>query len=193
MRRKKNSKENKNIHMNIKEPRIADGGEYVFGVPQEEIDVQNAPLWRRAIAYLIDILFFYFFPFQIFIAVYLPKVGLGLDDIPAMEAYINSNPDASMRMIIGVIASLFVFLAYFMLFEKNFGTTIGKKIMKIRIDKKDLTYKDTFIRNLTKTVFIFLLPFDLIGLALNGQRFTEKWTNTKDIYESRLSLKYEVW
>ena len=187
------SKENKNLNMNIKEIQIDDMGEYAFDFPQEEIDSQKAPFWRRAAAYLIDVTFFYFFLFQIFIAVYLPKVGLGLDDISAMGSYINSSPDASMRMIVGVVSSLFVFLAYFMLFEKNFGTTVGKKIMKIKIDKKDMTYKDAFIRNLTKTILIFLLPLDLLGLALYGQRFTEKWTNTKVIYSGRLFLKYEVW
>ncbi len=185
----------KDIEMKIREPEIIDEGEYVFDIPQQEVDIQAAPFWRRVVAYLIDAIFFYFLPFQIFMAIYLPKVGLGFENVSAMQAYINAMPTAQMRLIVGFVAALFVFLFYFMLLEKNFKTTIGKKIMKLQIGgKKELSYWDVFIRNLTKTVLFYLLPLDLLGIVFNkGQRFSEKITNTKVIYFSPLSLVYESW
>ena len=164
-----------------------DKREYPFAAPQEELDVQDAPFWRRTVAYALDMLFFYFVFFQVFMVIYLPKVGLNLESFSEMENYVRSTPSAYAHLIAGFVAASFVFLFYFMLFEKNFKTTPGKKIMGLGLlSGREITYTDVFLRNLTKTVLLVLLPIDLIGLPLYGRRFTELLTSAKVIYHKPL-------
>ena len=162
--------------------------EYEFDAFPEKSTL-NAPLWRRAVAYVLDILFFYFLFFQIFTAIYLPKIGLSLDNFSEMELYVQSTPSAYAHLIAGFVAASFVFLFYFALFERNFKTTIGKKITGLSLlSEKEITYKDVFLRNLTKTVLLVLLPIDFIGLPFYGKRFTEMGTNIRVIYRKPLFL-----
>ncbi len=194
-----NKKNNKDIYDEnfvdeiIKE--IENGEEYSFEIPQKEVGESNASLWKRIAAYLIDCSFFYLVLFQIFMLIFLPMVGLDFETVADLEAYVIANPHALGLLTIGFFSSLFIFLAYFMLVEKNFKTTIGKKLMKLEIKSENtLTYTDVFFRNITKTVMFFLLPFDLLGMLDNkNQRFTEKLSRTKIIYYMRLSIIYESW
>ncbi len=155
----------------------------------QENAFEDAPFWRRLVAYLLDAVFFYFSFFQIFMMIYLPKVGLGIENFSEMESYILGTPSAYAHLIAGFAAASFVFLFYFMLFEKNFKTTIGKKIMGLRLSsEKEISYKDVFIRNLTKSAMLPLLPIDLIGLFFYKKRFTEMLTSIKVIYSKPLIL-----
>ncbi len=174
---------------------IENGEQYDFKLPQHELDFANAPAWRRAAAYLIDCLFFYVLLFQIFMMIYLPMVGLDFKNMSELEAYVAAVPGAMNLLIVGFVSSLFAFLVYFMLVEKNFNTSIGKKLMGLHIKSKNkLTYKDTFFRNITKTVLFFMLPIDLLGMLDNKkQRITEKITGTKVIYHTKLFLIQEMW
>ncbi len=184
-------KENKN---DIKKNDLESVEKYNFEIPQNKVSYQKAPFWKRTLAYLIDCLFFYLIPFQIFMMIYLPKVGLGFDDMSEFEKYIMSSPELIGLLFIGLVSTLFIFLLYFMLVEKNFKTSIGKKLLKLKIKSKNkLTYKDVFIRNITKTIFVFLLPIDLFGISITGQRFTEKIAGTKVIYYVRLLIIREPW
>ena len=165
--------------------------EYEFKLPQEEVTVSDAPFWRRTLAYIIDCAFFYFVPFQIFMYIYLSKTGLLFSDIAGLQEYVMHNTSAQIKIMVGFVAVLFVFLFYFMLAEKNFKTTFGKKIMGLEVSGK-LTYWNVFLRNLTKTVLFFVLPVDIAGLFVWKQRFTEKISGTKVIYYIKLALSYEM-
>lgn len=169
--------------------------DYSFEIPQKEVGESDASLWKRIAAYLIDCSFFYLVLFQIFMLIFLPMVGLDFETVADLEAYIIANPQALGLIAIGFFSSLFIFLAYFMLVEKNFKTTIGKKLMKLEIKSENkLTYTDVFFRNITKTVMFFLLPIDFLGMFdKKNQRFTEKLSRTKVIYHMRLSIIYESW
>jgi len=148
--------------------------------------------WRRAAAYVIDVFLFYFTFFQMFMLIYLPKAGFGLDDISTMSEYVAQSPDAAFRFLMGLVGVSFVLLFYLAMFEKNFGTTIGKKVMGLSIEGK-LDYKNAFARNLTKSIFLPLLPFDLMGVFIDGNKFTDKLTKTKVIYRNNLSLRHGAW
>ncbi|MCD6575820.1 MAG: RDD family protein [Nanoarchaeota archaeon] len=165
---------------------------FEFILPEGEVGEQNAPFWRRAVAYVIDVFIFYFTFFQIFIAIYLPKVGFNLEEVDLVEQYVAASPDAALRLFVGLVVASFVLLFYFMILEVSFGTTIGKKLMGLRVSGK-LNYINTFLRNLTKSVFVFLLPIDIIGIFLYGRRFTESLSKTKVIYHNKLSVEYGVW
>ena len=165
--------------------------EYEFKLPQEEVTVSDAPFWRRTLAYAIDCAFFYFVPFQIFMYIYLSQTGLLFSDIAGLQEYLMHNISAQIKIMAGFVAALFVFLFYLMLAEKNFKTTFGKKIMGLEVSGK-LTYWTVFLRNITKTIFVWALPIDLAGIFVCRQRFTERISGTKVIYYIKLALSYEM-
>jgi uncharacterized RDD family membrane protein YckC len=85
-----------------------------------------------------------------------------------------------------IIAALTV--AYWAALEYKARQSIGKMIMKIYIksDEKMLTLGQCIIRNISKISGILLL-IDIIGIALNGQRFLERATKTR-VVEKRFSI-----
>ena len=189
MPRKKSKKRKDIVELPVL-PEVEDG-EYEFISPQKEVDFQSAPLWKRAVAYLIDLAFFYFLFFQVFVLVYFPRIGVDITNSSAFERYIEYYPGGMGKVIAGIVVALFILLAYFALFERNFGTTVGKKLMKIKL-KKTPSYYEAFIRNLTKSIFIFLLPIDLIGLFF-GKRFSEIPFHNRVVYLSNLYVEYGGW
>jgi len=86
-----------------------------------------------------------------------------------------------------LIASLFVFLLYLVLLEKFVGFTLGEKILRLKVvGKKNLS--NLFLRNLTKSILIVLLPLDAINMFFtkDKQRYTEALSGTKVIYEQSM-------
>jgi uncharacterized RDD family membrane protein YckC len=137
---------------------------------------------KRSLAYLIDLIFFYFVLFQLFNIIFYPMVGLSFSDVNAFTSYVMSNNMAMAKFAAGITTALFVLLAYFMLFEVELDTTLGKYIMHLKLNK-EITYWQAFLRNLTKSVLFFLLPIDAIGFLLFGKRFTELLAGNASVVE----------
>lgn len=167
--------------------------DYEFKLPQEEVSFAEAPFWRRMAAYLIDCAFFYFLPFQIFMYIYLSKTGLMFSDVSALQEYVAYSSSAQIKLIAGFVAVLFVFLFYFVLAEKNFKTTIGKKVMGLKVSGKKMTYWTILLRNLTKTILFFAMPLDLIGIVFWKQKISDIISGTKVIYYMKLALSYGMY
>jgi len=169
---------------------------YVVNLHNEEVEIINAPLYRRVVAYIIDLFFFYLVLFQIFFMIYLPVTGIptsaGFSEI---QDYLVTHPSAAGKMIIGVFGATVVYFLYFVLVEKEFGTTVGKYVMKLKVvsvNHHALSYLQTLTRNLTKTVFWPLIGIDLLGVTLTKekQRFSDILAGTKVIYKGNLDLVY---
>ncbi|ADP78071.1 RDD domain containing protein [Methanothermus fervidus DSM 2088] len=62
-----------------------------------------------------------------------------------------------------IVVLIAITLAYFTYFEKNFGKTIGKNLQNLEVvsKEKDLTYKQTLLRNISKILW-FPVIFDVI-------------------------------
>ena len=74
-------------------------------------------------------------------------------------------------------------LLYFAVLETAIKTTIGKSIMRLEVMSLsgDLTLDKTFIRNLSKIVWVFLLLDWLLGMASEGdprQRYLDRIAET---------------
>lgn len=156
-------------------------------LPQEEVGIETPPIWKRAVAYLIDLIFFYFSFYQIFMIIYLPRVGLLFSSAEQMKSFLSTNPEAMIKVIVGLVGILFILLFYFVLLEKNFKTTVGKRIMGISLSG-EITYKNVIIRNLTKSILLPFLLIDVLGYLYIGKRFSE--LKTKDIYSTHLLIEY---
>jgi len=154
-----------------------------------------ASLWRRALAYIIDI-----FVIQIVIIFPFQKVlkELGGDfaekGVFQTYSYILSNPDymqailPKLFMIFAVVSTLSVL--YWSILEFKIGQSVGKILLNIYVksQKKELTFGQCFLRSVTK-ISTFPLILDTLYLLLSrgNQRFFEKISKTF-VVEQRYSL-----
>ena len=196
--KKRKSKRSDDIIFYDSDEKALEPEEFEYVLPQKEIDLEAPPFWKRLAAYAIDLAIVYFLFYQIFLMIYLPRVGFPVtDNASQLEAFVSSNPTAYMQALVAVFMGLFLLWVYLSVCEKNLGYTFGKQILHIvTVSKagKPLTYKQAFLRNLTKSVFFFLLPLDYLGslFSKNRERISEYLSHTKVIYYKPLNLDYEV-
>ncbi len=122
--------------------------------------VEVVPLWKRAFAYVIDLLIISFI-------VYLPMNGL-FGGVPEGEMssllnYLSAKPELTfsffmISMILGLLTVM-----YWALLEFYISQSVGKVAMRIKIRSLTgkLTFKQCFFRNLSK-VSTFLLFLDVL-------------------------------
>lgn len=146
----------------------------VFGSPKEvalnlsraqDWDVQKATWFEKSIAFFID--FLILTPITIFFLV-LPLIYF-FPDRNALFATVDSRIIFMLVNVILGIPVLILMLIYFTFLEKNFGTTIGKKIMGLLVIDESgikITWSQAILRNLTKTPLTgqFLIFDVLIGM-----------------------------
>ena len=152
-----------------------------------------ALLWKRIVAFLIDILIlalFVFIPFRgVFAGSMKSSFSESLKSIASNEQLISGFRPYYIAM------SLLAFL-YFFIMESKMSQTIGKKIMNLHVagETKDLKKWQVFVRSL---LFIPIFPFDLLVIIdplfmffrssnqrlseiLSKTRVVEKYTVTKN-------------
>ena len=86
--------------------------------------------------------------------------------------------------IYSYITLVVITLAYFIVFEARTNKTIGKKIEHLYVSDKEgyMSYKESFIRNITKLFWIPLIFDVVIGRILNyPSRLFDKLAGT-DVY-----------
>ncbi|MDP3485003.1 MAG: RDD family protein [Methanobacteriaceae archaeon] len=87
-----------------------------------------------------------------------------------------------------IILLALVIICYFTYLEGHYPKTIGKSLVGIEVKSTDgeLTYKKTFIRNLSKILWIPVLIDLLLGkLIKNGSlRILDKYAKTQVVFES---------
>lgn len=82
------------------------------------------------------------------------------------------------------VTAVIVTMAYFTLYEANTNKTVGKKIFHLYVSDEEgyMTYKNAFIRNLTKIFWIPLIFDVILGKIFNcPSRFFDKLAGT-DVY-----------
>jgi len=153
---------------------------YSYGLPQENVLEERAPLYRRVIAFIIDLLAYNFLFYSPFMQAF--QVTSGLRGGLLTVDYLLANPLFSV-----LVASTVAFCFYMALCEYVFGRTIGKHLMGLWIEGKPGLWG--FIsRNLLKSTFILLLPIDLLGLAFYGHRLIDLSLGVKVLYVNRIGL-----
>lgn len=131
---------------------------------EREINLQPAPLGKRFLNLLIDVIGIWMFVFIIAIALGFASAG-GSD----------SYTDDSDLLFQNFIVYLF-YLAYYTLIEGfTKGRSLGKLItgtVAVRADGSALTWKDAFLRSLCR-----LVPFETLS-AFGRMPWHDKWTKT---------------
>ena len=135
----------------------------------------SAPLWKRAFAYIIDMLII-----NVFIIAPFNPVFKDINLTQLKNFYIT-NPN--LLLVLFIIAILTII--YFTILEYKLKQTLGKLIFNISVKSLNnkLKFTQVLLRNITKP-FILLLILDIFYMVVSkDQRYTEKLSNTKIIQE----------
>lgn len=138
-----------------------------------------AALWRRVIAYIIDVLIVSFLvaaPFSAYMGDSIEVEGwAGLLD--ALEASFTTE-----MIWAGVVMALLTLL-YWVFLEWKFQQTVGKILLRIKVAKK-ITFSQAVVRNVTKLSSIVLVLDVLYMFITKGhQRYFEKLSKTEVVDE----------
>ncbi len=116
-----------------------------------------APLWRRALAYLIDQLILSFF--YIFIMGFISP-----------QLILNMDSESVLAAVIFPLSWLMLF--YYSSSEYLFGETIGKKLLGLKVlyDRPNPSLWRYVVRNITKSISTNLLLIDCILMPFDQRR-----------------------
>ena len=155
-----------------------------LNIPKEKTVIGPALIWKRIVAFLIDVAIInlvVLFPFRALFQEIIPK-DLSFSD--AYKLLSSANYTSYLSTISFVMSILIIF--YFLLLERKMGQTIGKMFMKIYLasDNDNLKIWQLLTRNL---VFIPIFPFILLWIldplfmffTKTNQRLTEILSKTK--------------
>lgn len=158
-----------------------------LNLPKEKTFIGPALLWKRVVAFFIDLLILnlvVLFPFRSLFQGIIPK------DYSFSEAYKFLSTSTNFTGFITSVSFVMAILItlYFYKLEKKMGQTIGKMLMRIYVvsENNDLKSWQLLVRNL---VFIPIFPFILLWIidplfmffTKSGQRLTEILSRTKVI------------
>ena len=163
-----------------------------LGLPKEKIFICPALLWKRVIAFFIDMLIVnlvILFPFRGLLQNIIPK---GHSFSEAYKFLSSGANYTSFITSISFIMSIFIIM-YFLMLERKTAQTIGKMLMKIYVvsDNDNIKAWQLFTRNL---VFIPIFPFVLLWVldplfmffTKTNQRLTEILSKTKTVEKFRI-------
>lgn len=126
----------------------------------------TAPVWKRILAFIIDILIFDFIIASPWTSS-LPQPHLGM------------QPDN--MMIATVIVLITLFFAYLVIAQYLIGQTIGMMFLRLQMTPNDSLWR-IMVRNMfiiPVFPFILLWIIDPAFLLFTGERLSERWSGTK--------------
>lgn len=141
--------------------------------------ITTAKIWKRVLAFVIDVSFFMLVINRPFLAVYFPLMGVTADDMSI--GYFIANSQFEKTILTSSFVSLILLLAYFSATEAVLGATLGKYLLGIKVinlkgEKPSLV--QAILRNIPKTL-IPIFVIDIMGLfGPNRQRISEKLVGT---------------
>ncbi len=135
-----------------------------------------APLWKRGLAYIIDMIIV-----NVFIISPFNPIFKGVRFTNIKDIYSISNPNLFLALVIISILTIL----YFTILEYKLRQTLGKSLLNISVISlnKKLTFSQTLLRNLTKPFVILLIIDTFYIIVSKDQRYLEKISKTKVIQE----------
>ncbi|MFH1133547.1 MAG: RDD family protein [Nanoarchaeota archaeon] len=151
-------------------------------LPQQRKVAVQAGLFKRLLAFLIDILvldFMVFSPFKALVTGMVPGTG-----IMETAQFLTSNPAVTNRLILVSAVIGLLSLAYFAALEFLVGQTVGKAVLGIFVacDRKRPSLWQAIVRNLFAIPlfpFILFWIIDPLFMLFSGRRLLERLSRTK--------------
>ena len=135
-----------------------------------------APLWKRVVAYIVDI-------FVISFLVVTPFSGFFDADVESFADLFAFN--FSSEVIFVGIAIAILTLLYWSFLEWRFQQTVGKILLRIRV-KGNITLWQAVTRNVTKlSTLILILDVLYMFYTKKHQRYFEKLSKTEVVNEPK--------
>jgi uncharacterized RDD family membrane protein YckC len=146
-----------------------------------------AQIYKRMVAYLIDIIIISFIVVWPFNDI-LKKLN-GIDDwnYYTKFQFLMNNPEKTIQLALISLLIVILTLVYWTILEFKLRQSIGKMIMNIKVvsKRKNFTISQCLVRNISKPLDLVFL-FDVIYLLFNKesrQRYFEKISDTLVIEE----------
>ncbi len=138
-----------------------------------------AALWRRVVAYIIDVFVVSF----IVIAPFSAKMGESIE-IESFAGFFDAlEASFTTEMILAGVIMALLTLLYWTFLEWKFQQTVGKILLRIKVAKK-ITFAQAVVRNVTKLSTVILVLDVLYMLFTRGhQRYFEKLSKTEVVDE----------
>ncbi|MBT4206751.1 RDD family protein [Candidatus Woesearchaeota archaeon] len=140
-------------------------------------DVMGASYIKRIMAYFIDML-------VVSLVMYFPMKGLFSGMVGGGETFSSlfaaSNEMSFSIFLLDFVLAL-VFILYFALLEFKLSQTVGKMMMGLEVKSVigELTFRQCFMRNISKMSVMFLFIDSIYGLFKGTRRrFLEKYSST---------------
>ncbi|MDD2678514.1 MAG: RDD family protein [Candidatus Nanoarchaeia archaeon] len=165
----------------------------LLALPAENIKV-IADINSRALAYLIDVLFFFFMILMPFSSVYYEFAGLKIENLTLEESM--ENPQIFSLLMIGYSSCLLIFFFYFACFEYLLNGSLGKKMLGLSVASKGKKrgLSQFIVRNLSKTIFFNFLAFDCFLMLFDAQkrRVSDFISNTLVVRNRKIIKKFRA-
>lgn len=158
---------------------------YYYGLPQEKVLEESAPLLRRLGAFIIDLLVFNLLFYSLFMRSF--QLSSGLTSELLTYDYLLLHPEIVNGVFSALVASTVVFCFYLGLSEYVFGQTIGGYALGLFVRGEPGLW-GFIARNLLKTTFLIFLPIDLIGFITGKQRLIDQLLGVNVLYVNKLQL-----
>ncbi len=156
-----------------------------LNLPKQKVFTGPALVWKRMLAFLIDIIILEFIVFSPFSSLMQQIFGGGKFSL-SKYSYIAGSPEKMQAMILIALFATLLALIYFSVIEYKLNQTPGKIIMGIYIisSSRDLRYWQCLVRSLFIIPifpFILLWVIDPIYALFNkdNQRLFELLSKTK--------------
>lgn len=130
-----------------------------LNLPKEATFKGPALIWKRMVAFMLDIIILDFvigFPLRKVMTKVVP-----VNDFSGSYTYFLANPKATAILTVIIIFYGMLVMLYFAILEYHTGQTVGKIFTNIKVesDKKEISFFACLIRNM---YFIFIFPFILL-------------------------------
>lgn len=163
-----------------------------LNLPEKRVYVGPATMWKRVLAFMLDLLILDFFVLSVFKGL-MGRLSKGMSGFADTYSMLNNNPAQAQAIVMLFMLLILFLLVYFVLLQYLTGQTIGFMLFNIRVVSQEGEKKfgkagfwQCVLRNL---FFIPAIPFILLWVidplylvfAKKGQRLTEWLSNTKVI------------
>lgn len=140
---------------------------------RQESETQPADIGPRAIAHIIDTVIFGVIALMLILILggVLSVTGAGDETIEQTTTIL-------------ALALLALYLLYFIVLEGKYGSTVGKKVMKLRVatlEGRPISWREAIIRNVFRgldILFFYLVGLLFIVLTAKSQRVGDLAANT---------------
>ncbi|MBI5391073.1 RDD family protein [Candidatus Woesearchaeota archaeon] len=155
-----------------------------LNLPLRRMVVVEAPVWKRALALLADLVILDFIVLGAFNQIFNQLVPES-SPFTIMQS-IEQNSKILMLLSVTIFMIGLFMLAYFMVMEYMYGQTLGKMLFNIRVQPEAISWWQILVRNiavLPVMPFVLLWVIDPLMLLFKKQRLSDQFAKTTVIEE----------